>query len=122
MIIIFDVCSLKLFKMEGFYMIIKTAERIRELREKNDFTQSELARRLYVTRSSVNAWEMAISIPSTEKITELCQVLHTSSDYLLGLSSEEVICLNQYSFEEKEILYRLMKYFDEVQNQSKVES
>ncbi|MDO5407861.1 MAG: helix-turn-helix transcriptional regulator [Eubacteriales bacterium] len=103
-------------------MIIKTAERIRELREKNDFTQSELARRLYVTRSSVNAWEMAISIPSTEKITELCQVLHTSSDYLLGLSSEEVICLNQYSFEEKEILYRLMKYFDEVQNQSKVES
>lgn len=95
-------------------MIIKTAERIRELREKNDLTQSELARRLYITRSSVNAWEMAISIPSTEKIAELCQILHTTSDYLLGLSSEELISLEHYSFEEKEILYRLMKYFDEI--------
>lgn len=94
-------------------MIIKTAERIRELREKNNLTQSELARRLYVTRSSVNAWEMAISIPSTEKITELCQILHTSSDYLLGLSSDEVICVGDYSYREKEILYQLMKYFDE---------
>lgn len=94
-------------------MIIKTAERIRELREKNNLTQAELARRLYVTRSSVNAWEMAISIPSTEKITELCQILHTTSDYLLGLATTETISLDPYSFDEKEILYRLMKYFDE---------
>ena len=36
-------------------MIIQTAERIRELREKNDMTQSELAKRLSITRSSVNA-------------------------------------------------------------------
>ena len=51
-------------------MIINTAERIKELRLKNNMTQTELAKRLYITRSSVNAWEMATSIPSTEKITE----------------------------------------------------
>ena len=52
-------------------MIINTAARIKELRLKNNLTQTEMAKRLYVTRSSVNAWEMAISIPSTEKSTEL---------------------------------------------------
>lgn len=76
-------------------MIIKTAERIRELRMKNNLTQAELARRLYVTRSSVNAWEMAVSIPSTEKIVELCQILHTTSDYLLGIDSAEILPIHR---------------------------
>lgn len=101
-------------------MIIKIAERIRELREKNDLTQTELARRLGVTRSSVNAWEMAISIPSTEKITELCQILHTTSDYLLGLATSETIPLEPYSFDEKAILYRLVKYFDDVRKEETI--
>lgn len=94
-------------------MIIKTAERIKELRQKNNFTQSELARRLYVTRSSVNAWEMAISIPSTEKIADLSTILHTTSDYLLGLDTVENLPVGHYSEGEKEILYRLARYFDE---------
>ncbi|MDD3252880.1 MAG: helix-turn-helix transcriptional regulator [Lachnospiraceae bacterium] len=95
-------------------MIIKTAERIKELRQKNNLTQSEMARRLYVTRSSVNAWEMSISIPSTEKITELCQLLHTTADYLLGLSEQESIPITNYNIDEKEILYRMIRYFDYV--------
>lgn len=93
-------------------MIINTAARIKELRLKNNLTQTEMAKRLYVTRSSVNAWEMAISIPSTEKITELCQLLHTSADYLLGLSEDESIPVSRYTQDEKEILYRLIQYFD----------
>ena len=93
-------------------MIINTAARIKELRLKNNLTQTEMAKRLYVTRSSVNAWEMAISIPSTEKITELCQLLHTSADYLLGLSEDESIPVPRYTQDEKEILYRLIQYFD----------
>ena len=87
-------------------MIINTAERIKELRLKNNMTQTELAKRLYITRSSVNAWEMATSI------TELCQLLHTSADYLLGLSEDESIPLARYTQDEKEIIYRLIRYFD----------
>lgn len=96
-------------------MLIKTAERIKELREKNGLTQSELARRLYVTRSSVNAWEMAISIPSTEKIAQLCQILHTTSDYLIGLNDHETLPLEHYSPEEKELIYHMIRYFDKAQ-------
>lgn len=94
-------------------MIIKTSERIKELREKNNLTQAELGRRLNVTRSSVNAWEMAISIPSTEKIAELSILLHTSSDYLLGIENKEYICIDNYDEREKELLYQLARYFDD---------
>ncbi len=93
-------------------MILKTADRIRELREKNNLTQTQLARTLYVSRSCVNSWEMANSVPPTQKIAELCQILHTTSDYLLGIDSEETILIEAYAPEEKEILYRLLSYFD----------
>ena len=93
-------------------MLITTADRIKELGQKNHMTQADLARKLYVTRASVNAWEMAISVPSSEKIADLCQLFHTSADYLLGLSSEESLPLELYSEEEKEILYQIVSYFD----------
>ena len=69
-------------------MLIRTAERIKELREKNNMTQSDLARRLGITRSSVNAWEMGISIPSTQYVVELAELFKVSTDYILGLSKK----------------------------------
>lgn len=93
-------------------MLIKTSERIKELREKNNMTQSDLARRLGITRSSVNAWEMGISIPSTEKVVDLCLILHTTSDYLLGLDKNELLPVDKYSSKEKELVYLLVDYFD----------
>ena len=52
------------------------ADRIKSLREKSNRTQSELAKELGITRSSVNAWEMGISVPSTRYIVELANIFH----------------------------------------------
>lgn len=38
-------------------------QKIKILREKRGITQSELAKKLGITRSGVNAWEMGISVP-----------------------------------------------------------
>ena len=56
------------------------ADRIKTLREENQMTQAELARRLSITRASVNAWEMGISAPSTQYIVELAGIFHISTD------------------------------------------
>ena len=48
-------------------MIIKTAERIKELREQRGLSQAELAHQFGITRSSVNAWEMGVSNPKIDK-------------------------------------------------------
>ncbi len=61
------------------------ADTIKSLRETVNMTQADLAKKLNITRSSVNAWEMGISVPSTALIVELAQFFHVSTDYLLGL-------------------------------------
>ena len=40
-------------------------DRIKQLREQAGYSQAQLAKRLDVTRSSVNAWEMGLSMPTT---------------------------------------------------------
>ena len=50
-------------------MIIITSKRINELRIRCGMSQTELAQKLNVTRSSVNAWEMGISVPSVQNLS-----------------------------------------------------
>ncbi len=68
-----------------------TAERIKILREQAGMSQEKLAKRLGITRSSVNAWEMGISTPSTQYIAELAGLFQVSADYLLGLSETATV-------------------------------
>ena len=93
-------------------MIIITNKRINELRIRSGMSQTELAQKLNVTRSSVNAWEMGISVPSVQNLLELSQIFHASVDYLIGTVPNESVCLDNYSEEEKELIYSLLKYFD----------
>lgn len=76
------------------------SERIKMLRESNDLTQSELAKQLGLTRSSINAWEMGLSIPSTQYIVELSKLLNVSSDFILGIDNNAVISVEGLSNKE----------------------
>lgn len=73
-------------------------------------TQTELAKRLGITRSSVNAWEIGISVPSTQYIVELAEIFHVSTDYLLGVNSTSVIPATGLSEEDMQIVYQLIDY------------
>ena len=88
---------------------------IKSLRETAGLSQSALAKRLGVTRSSVNAWEMGLSIPTAQYIVELSHLFHVSTDYLLGLNNTQAIYIDRLSQEEKQILYSLIHYFQDKQ-------
>ena len=88
---------------------------IKSLRETAGLSQSALAKRLGVTRSSVNAWEMGLSFPTAQYIVELSQLFHVSTDYLLGLNNTQAIYIDRLSQEEKQILYSLIHYFQDKQ-------
>ena len=92
---------------------------IKSLRETAGLSQSALAKRLGVTRSSVNAWEMGLSIPTAQYIVELSQLFHVSTDYLLGLNNTQAIYIDRLSQEEKQILYSLIHYFQDKQLENK---
>ena len=87
-------------------------DRIKQLREQAGLTQSELARRLDVTRSSVNAWEMGLSSPTTQYIVAMTKIFHVSADFLMGLSAQKCLVLDGYTAQEIELLYQLAAYFD----------
>lgn len=67
------------------------AERIKSLREQQNKTQAELAKILGITRSSVNAWEMGVSVPSTQYVVELANIFEVSTDYILGVKNSATI-------------------------------
>lgn len=69
------------------------ADRIKLLRESAGVTQAELARILGLSRSGVNAWEMGLSIPSTQYVVELAKSFHVSTDYLLGMEETSTISI-----------------------------
>ena len=86
---------------------------IKALRDSIGISQSELARRIGVTRSSVNAWEMGLSVPTAQYIVELSQLFHVTSDYLLGLSEQETFCMDSFTNQQKRLLYEVIKYFEQ---------
>ena len=87
-------------------------ERIRMLRESSAMTQAELARKLDVTRSSINAWESGLSTPTTQYVVALAKLFHVSADYLLEMEPEVSLSLRGYTQEELRLIAELIRYFD----------
>lgn len=80
------------------------AERIKSLREQQNKTQAELAKMLGITRSSVNAWEMGISVPSTQYVVELANIFEVSTDYILGVNNSATISVAGLNDEDIELV------------------
>ena len=90
------------------------ADRIKSLREKNNNTQSELAKQLGITRSSVNAWEMGISVPSTQYIVELAHIFHVSTDFLLGVDDTSSVNVAGLTDQDIEIVNGLILHLRDI--------
>lgn len=89
------------------------ADRIKDLREINSMTQSDLAKRLGITRSSVNAWEMGISVPSTQYIVELANTFGVSTDYLLCVHRSASIDVSGLSEKDVALVYQIVNHLME---------
>ncbi len=61
-------------------------ERLAETRKDHGETQSDLARELGVSLSTVRTWEQDKNSPSHEMLIIICKRYKVSADYLLGLS------------------------------------
>lgn len=62
--------------------------RIRALRKQLSLTQQALADAVGVTRSAVISWEKGTYFPEGENLSNLATVLETSTDYLLGKTTD----------------------------------
>ena len=69
--------------------------RIKEKRLQLKMSQKELAEKIDVSASAVNQYEKGDKVPSSEKIISLAKSLGVSSDYILGVSEEDDIFLDE---------------------------
>ena len=91
------------------------ADRIKLLREKGGVTQAALAKQLGITRSSVNAWEMGISVPSTQYIVELARIFGVSTDYLLGVERTASIDVSGLSEQDIQLVHHVISHLKRLQ-------
>lgn len=94
-------------------MLLNT--RLKELRKENGITQSELAKSLNVSRSSIAMYENGDRIPSYETLETISDFFNVSILYLLGkesldYSNEELFKINEkLSNNQKNLLLAIAK-------------
>lgn len=89
------------------------ADRIKLLREQSGLSQAQLAKRLNVTRSSVNAWEQGISMPTVQYVVEMAKTFRVTTDFILDMEQAQSIKLSGLTEEELNLIYGLLQYFDQ---------
>lgn len=70
-------------------MNIRIGEVIKQLRNKNKYTQKSLAVYLGVTEQAISRWESGTGYPDIELLPAIAQVFSVTVDYLLGVDKTE---------------------------------
>lgn len=60
---------------------------IRQLREANDMTQEELAKKLGVKPPAVSKWERGLAYPRMDNVARMAEIFGVSMDVVMGLKS-----------------------------------
>ncbi len=71
---------------------VKVGLKITKYRKENNFTQDDLADKLYVSRQLVSKWENGTGVPSIDTILDMCK--------LFQITFEELLCLEEETSED----------------------
>ena len=96
------------------------ADKIKDLREIRGMTQAALAKKLGITRSGVNAWEMGISVPSTQYIVALASVFDVSTDYLLGVNGTATLSIKGLTDKDVLLVSELIEHLKTKNNEPQI--
>ena len=83
-------------------------QQIVNMRFKFGMSQAELARRLDVSRSSVNAWELGFATPQLKHVIEMAGIFNTTVDNMLNISDEVSISLTELTDDERQVVFNLV--------------
>ncbi len=97
--------------------LLMLADRIKKLREGASMTQAELARRLSLSRSAINSWEIGLSVPTTQYVLELAKLFNVSTDMILGKSDTAVLSVAGLNDDQVEAVNKVIQCFREANKQ-----
>lgn len=85
--------------------MIDIGNKIRELRTEQKMTQSNLAERLGVTKSSISSYENGSRLPSYDILLKIARIFKISTDILLGHGDKNEVNLNVSGLTNEQILF-----------------
>lgn len=85
--------------------------RIKELRTRKGWSQSDLAKRLGVSTQTVYRYENNFRKPTLDAAVEIARVLDASLDYLMGLNNAPVLMLHNLDREHQEGIRNFIRLF-----------
>jgi transcriptional regulator with XRE-family HTH domain len=65
------------------------AVRLKELRKERGLTQNKLAKKIYISKPTVCAYENGYRIPRADVVVDFARFFNVSADYLLGMSDRK---------------------------------
>ena len=92
------------------------AKRLIQLREKNNLSQTAVAKQIGVTPALISAYEKQERKPSIDKLIALADIYHVSTDYILGRTykddSSSFINVERLSDIQVKILRELIEHMN----------
>ena len=86
-------------------------ERLKELRTRKKLSQKAVARKLNIDNTTLSGYERNIISPSIDIIRSLALIYNTTSDYILGLDHKQVICVENLSDRQLDVINTLLLEF-----------
>jgi transcriptional regulator with XRE-family HTH domain len=78
--------------------------RLRDLRNNKHLSQTQVAKRLSLTRASISGYENNLASPSIDVLVKLALLYGVTTDYILGLDNRKVIVLDDISERDAEVI------------------
>lgn len=92
-------------------MIFDFGYRLRELREGKNMTQTQVARRLNLSKTTISGYENNIKTPSLDVLVNLSILYGVPTDYILGLENRKMILIDGITSNQEDLLKKLTKEF-----------
>ena len=86
----------------------RLSDRLKELRQKRHFTQTQIAKLVNVTKAAVSSWESDMRQPPYMTLMLLADIYHVTTDYLLGRSSKQLIDVSGLSDDDISLICALV--------------
>lgn len=87
-------------------------EKLKQLRHNKEWTQEELAEKLFISRTAISKWESGRGFPSIESLKAISQVFDVSIDELLSNSELISIAENDKKKQQQKFQHLLLGILD----------
>lgn len=92
-------------------MVYDFGYRLRELRKSKNLTQTQVARRLNLSKTTISGYENNVKTPSLDVLVQLALLYDVSTDYILGLENRPMLYIDGLNERQQAVLLQLLNEF-----------